>query len=264
MSRKKDWQTNLKWVDVFLARFPKPYEFNPDLWEHVFNEDLGKMDSRSGWSDGEICTVLKWMQSPGQAWKNVAVATTLVIAVRCYRKSLQSAPPIGDSAPTLDCAMCLGTGILSYWRGWRKDWTADNYLIGCDKEVVPCLCAKGTSRLNGGCYRDLREEDRKDYKRKSGEAAEQHRERMMAVRKWCDENGVAWDRKPGDTATGYERSLTGKIGYFPPVDTTNKPRSVAPPAIRPDDSLIDTTRELDGKDPADALIAKGNWWEDAV
>lgn len=171
-------KTNREWWKVFVARFGRPYEFDPDMWERVLGEDLGRE-----WSDDEVCATLKWMKSEGQVWKKVETASVLVMAVRTYRKFLRT-PPSEKESEKEDCRLCNGTGMIPYWPEWKSEWKGEQYFMGERQDHVPCLCKEGKRKLASPEYQELRPEEMDALRRRGGMAVEQ----IEAWNRVCEES----------------------------------------------------------------------------
>ena len=62
------------WARIYLSRFKRPKDFDPEAMKIVITDDLGR------WDEKKIIEVMKWMQSADQDWGHYPTAKNIVIA----------------------------------------------------------------------------------------------------------------------------------------------------------------------------------------
>ena len=166
--------TTGNWHRTLVARFGKPRDFDPAIWEGLLDDELGNSAN-----EAEIIATLTWMQSAGQKWKPPAVVGDLVCAIRTRRKSdrLANNPSMRDCA----CPDCRD--------GWADVWpelpdngnTPDDYSYS-RAEAVPCRCAAG-ERLMVSCvpYSKWNETQRNSLSGLREKAGRQARDRRAVM-----------------------------------------------------------------------------------
>lgn len=158
-----------KWAGILCARFARPVGFDFQAWQTVIEQDLGKFD------EDEVCTVLQWMQSPGQSW-TPTTAKALMVAIRTYRKDQR------NDAPKASCSLCADSkGWISWWADWQPTWTIQDYAYAY-RATIPCSCSAGDKLCRSVLpYREYKDQHKEELRRNREKAAEQN----IAMNKLC-------------------------------------------------------------------------------